>query len=91
MKGEHLMKTITKSKSTRRSRTFLPSIVRAAAVATLLGACAESPYVTEYGTGYYPTGYYTSGYYDYYGNPYSYYGYGPTYFGPRYYNHGDWY
>jgi hypothetical protein len=93
------MKTITKSKSTRRSRTFLLSIVCACAVATLLGGCAESPYVTEYETGYYPTGYYTPGYYDYYGNPYSYYEYGPTYdttivrsgvryndaYGPRYY------
>ena len=93
------MKTITKSKSMRRSRTFLLSIVCAGAVATLLGGCTESPYVTEYETGYYPTGYYTPGYYDYYGNPYSYYEYGPTYdrtivrsgvryndaYGPRYY------
>jgi hypothetical protein len=93
------MKTIIKSKSMRRSRTFLLSIVCAGAVAMLLGGCAESPYVTEYQTGYYPTGYYTPGYYDYYGNPYSYYEYGPTYdrtivrsgvryndaYGPRYY------
>jgi hypothetical protein len=99
MKGGDLMKMITKSKSMRRSRTFLLSIVCAGAVATLLGGCAESPYVTEYETGYYPTGYYTPGYYDYYGNPYSYYEYRPTYdrtivrsgvryndaYGPRYY------
>jgi hypothetical protein len=85
-KGGNLMKAITKFKSMRRSRTFLLSIVCAGAVTTLLGGCAESPYVTEYGTGYYPTGYYTPGYHDYYGNPYSYYGYGPPY-----YNHGDWY
>jgi hypothetical protein len=105
MKGEHLMKTITKSKSMRGSRTFLLSIVCAGAVATLLGGCAESPYVTEYGNGYYPTGYYTPGYYGYYGTPYE---YGPTYhrtivrsgvryndaYGPRYYGsgtYGDWY
>ena len=92
MKGEHLMKTITKSKSMRRSRTFLLAIVCAGAIATLLGGCAESPYVAEYGTGYYPTGYYTPGYYDYYGIPYSSYEYGPTYHrtivrsGGRYYD-----
>ncbi len=33
MKGEHLMKTITKSKSKRHSRAFLPSIVCVGAVA----------------------------------------------------------
>ena len=99
MKGEHLVKIITKSKSKHRGRAFLLSVVCAGAVATLLGGCAEGPYVTEYGTGYYPTGYYTPGYYDYYGSPYSYYEYGPTYdrtvvrsgvryndaYGPRYY------
>ena len=63
MKGEHLMKTITKSKSTRRSRAFLLSIVCAGAVATLLGSCAEGPYVTAYHTGYYyPTAYYAPDY-----------------------------
>ncbi len=106
MKGEHLMKTITKSKSKRHSRAFLPSIVCVGAVAAFLGGCAESPYVTEYDTGYYPTAYYTLGYS--YGSPYSYYEYGPTYkrttvrsgtryndaYGPRYYGstiYGDWY
>jgi hypothetical protein len=89
MKGDHLMKTI--KRSTRRSRTFLLSIVCAGAIATLLGGCAEGPYVTAYDTGYYyPTTYYTPDYYDY---PYSYYG--PTYrrtvvhYGPRYYSY--WY
>jgi hypothetical protein len=81
MKGEHLMKMITKFKSMRRSRTFLLSIVCSGAVATLLGGCAESPYATRHD----PTGY-TPGYHDYYGNPYSYSGYGP-----RELNHGDRY
>lgn len=100
------MNTITKSKSTRRSRTFLLSVLCAGVIATFISGCAEGPYVTGYGTGYYPTGYYTPGYYDYYGYPYSYYG--PTYqrtyvrsgvryndaYGPRYYGstvYGDWY
>jgi hypothetical protein len=99
MKGEHLMKTTTKSKSKRHNRAFLLSIVCAGAVAAFLGGCAESPYVTEYDTGYsHPTAYYAPDY-DYYGYPYSYYQYGPTYqrttvrsgtryndaYGPRYY------
>jgi hypothetical protein len=104
MKGEHLMSTITKSKSKRR----MLSIVCAGVVATFLGGCAEGPYVTGYETGYYPTAYYTPGYYDYYGYPNSYYEYGPAYerttvrsgvryndaYGPRYYGstvYGDWY
>jgi hypothetical protein len=73
------IEAITKSKSMRRSRTFLLSIVCAGAVATLLGGCAGSPR-----TGYYTPG--TPGYHDYYGNPYSYSGYGP-----RELNHGDRY
>jgi hypothetical protein len=99
------MKTITKSKSKLRSRAFLLSVLCAGVVATFLGGCAESPYVTAYDTGYYyPTTYYTPDY-DY-GSPYSYYG--PTYerttvrsgvryndaYGPRYYGsrvYGDWY
>jgi hypothetical protein len=100
MKGEHLMKTITKSKSKRRSRAFLLSLVCAGVVATFLSGCAEGPYVTAYDSGYYyPTAYYTPDY-EYYGYPYSYY-YGdePRYsrtvvrsgvryydsYGPRYY------
>ena len=98
------MKTITKSKSKRSSRSFLLSLLCAGVVATFLGGCAESPYVTTYDTGYYyPTTYYAP---DYYGYPYSYYG--PTYdrtvvrsgvryndaYGPRYYGstaYGDEY
>jgi hypothetical protein len=73
------MNTITKSKSTRRSRTFLLVIACAGVVGTLLGGCAESPYVTAYDSGYYyPTSYYTPGY-DYYAYPASYYEYRPTY------------
>lgn len=82
MKREHLIKTITKFKSMRRSRTFLLSIVCSGAVATPLGGCAESPYLTRHD----PTRNYTPGYHDYYGNPYSYSGYGP-----RELNHGDRY
>lgn len=93
------MKTITKSKSMRRSRTFLLSVVCACVVATLLGGCADGPYVTAYDGGYYyPTSYYTPGY-GYGAYPSSYYEYGPTYgrttvrsgvryndaYGPRYY------
>jgi hypothetical protein len=85
------MKTTTKSKSMRRSRAFLLSVLCAGVVATFLGGCAEGPYVTAYDTGYYyPTAYYAPDY-DYYGNPYSYY-YGPTYsrtmvrYSPRYYS-----
>jgi hypothetical protein len=104
MKGKHLMKTITKSKSMRRSRAFLLSVLCAGVVATFMGGCAEGPYVTAYDTGYYyPTAYYAPDYYDY---PYSYYA--PTYdrtivrsgvryndaYGARYYGsriYGDWY
>jgi hypothetical protein len=96
------MKTTTKSK---RRISVLLSILCAGLIATLLGGCAEGPYVA-YDTGYYPTAYYTTTRtYDYY--PYSYY-YGPTYdgtivrsgvrysdaYGPRYYTrtvYGDWY
>jgi hypothetical protein len=98
-KGEHLMKTLMKSK--RHSRGLLLSILCAGVLATFLGGCAEGPYVTAYDTGYYPTSYY-----GYYGYPASYY-YGPTYdgtivrsgvryndaYGPRYYDrtvYGDW-
>jgi hypothetical protein len=92
---EHLMKTITKSKSMRRSRGFLLSVLCAGVIAAFLGGCAEAPYVTAYDSGYYyPTAYYAPDY----GYPYSYY-YGPTYsgtivrsgvryddaYGPRYY------
>ena len=98
---EYLMKTITKSKSMRRSRAFLLSLLCAGIVATFMVGCAEAPYVTAYDGGYYyPTTYYAPGY------PYSYYG--PTYerttvrsgtryndaYGPRYYGssvYGDWY
>jgi hypothetical protein len=101
------MKTITKSKSMRRSRAFLLSVLCAGVVAIFMSGCAESPYVTAYDTGYYyPTAYYAPDY-DSYGYPYSYY-YGPTYerttvrsgaryndaYGPRYYGSrvcGDWY
>ena len=97
------MKTTTKSKG---RIPVLLSIVCAGLFATLLGGCAEGPYVTAYDTGYYPTAYYTTTRtYDYY--PYSYY-YGPAYdttvvrsgvryndaYGPRYYGstvYGDWY
>jgi len=72
------MKMITKSKSMRRSRAFLLSVLCAGVVATFIGGCAEGPYVTAYDGGYYyPTTYYTPGY-DYY-SPYSYYEYGPRY------------
>jgi hypothetical protein len=96
------MKTITKSKSMRGSRTFLVALC-AGVVATFMVGCAEGPYVTAYDGGYYyPTAYYAPAY------PYSYYGYGPTYerttvrsgvryndaYGARYYGsstYGDWY
>ena len=99
------MKTITKSKSTRRSRAFLLSVLCAGVMATFMAGCAEGPYVTAYDGGYYyPTAYYTPGY-DY-AYPASYYG--PRYqrttvrsgvryndaYGPRYYGstvYGDWY
>ena len=69
---------ITKSKSMRRSRAFLLSVLCAGVVATFIGGCAEGPYVTAYDGGYYyPTTYYTPSY-DYY-SPYSYYEYGPRY------------
>ena len=45
---EHLMKMITKSKSMRRSRAFLRPVLSAGVVATFIGGCAESPYVTAY-------------------------------------------
>src|SRR5215470_12649524 len=100
MKGEHLMKTITKSKSKRRGQAFLLSLVCAGVVATFLSGCAEGPYVTAYDSGYcYPTAYYMPDY-ESYRYPYSYY-YGdePRYsrtvvrsgvryydrYGPRYY------
>ncbi len=104
MKGEHLMKTITKSKSMRRSRAFLLSVLCAGVIATFIGGCAEGPYVTAYDGGYYyPTAYYTPAY-DYYGYPYSTI-YGPTYsrtvvrsgvryydsYGPRYYTSYGYY
>ena len=96
----------TTIKSTRRTATLL-SIFCAGLVATLVGGCAQGPYVTAYDTGYYPTGYYNGYSYDYYRTPYSYY-YGPAYdttvvrsgvryndaYGPRYYGsniYGDWY
>ena len=97
------MKTTTKS---NRRIPVLLSILCAGLVATLLGGCAEGPYVA-YDGGYYPTSYYTTRSYDYYGYPSSYY-YGPAYdttvvrsgvryndaYGPRYYGstvYGDWY
>src|ERR1043165_4787211 len=71
----NLMKTITKSKSMRRSRAFLLSVLCAGVVATFIGGCAEGPYVTAYDGGYYyPTAYYTPSY-DYYGSPRSFYEY----------------
>ena len=89
------MKTPMKSK-----RALLLSILCAGIVATFLGGCAESPYVTAYDTGYYPTGYYSPSY----SRTYSYYE--PAYdtvvrsgvryndaYGPRYYDrtvYGDW-
>ena len=80
------MKTIQKTVSKCRSRTFWLSILCVGVVATFLGGCAEGPYVTAYDTGsYYPATYYTPSYYGY---P-SYY-YGPTYgrtivrYGPSY-------
>jgi hypothetical protein len=82
------MKTGMKSKSMRRSRSFLLSILCAGVTAIFVGGCAEGPYVTAYGTGYYPTAYYAPDY-DYYDYPYSYYD-GPSYnrtvvrYGPRY-------
>ena len=96
----------TPTKSTRHSRSLLLSILCAGVVATFLGGCAEGPYMTADGTGYYyPTAYYTPAYN--YSYPSSYY-YGPTYdstivrsgtryndaYGPRYYTtrtvYGDW-
>src|ERR1700745_4504321 len=75
----YLMKTTMKSKS--RSRALLLSILCAGVIATVLGGCAEGPYMTAYDNGdYYPTTYYTAYSYDYYyGYPSSYYyGYGPV-------------
>jgi hypothetical protein len=104
MKGEDLMKTITKSKSMRRRRALLLSVLYAGVIATFIGGCAEGPYVTAHDGGYYyPTSYYAPDY-DYYGYPYSYYEYGPRYsrtvvrsgvryydsYGPRYYG-SYWY
>ena len=97
------MKTTTKSK---RRVPVLLSILCAGLVVTLLGGCAEGPYVA-YDTGYYPASYYRTYSYHYYGYPYSYY-YGPAYdttvvrsgvryndaYGPHYYGstvYGDWY
>jgi len=74
------MKTTMKSKS--RSRALLLSILCAGVIATVLGGCAEGPYMTAYDSGYYyPTTYYTpsSSYDYYYGYPSSYYyGYEPA-------------
>ena len=66
------MKTTMKSKG--RSRALLLSILCAGVIATVLGGCAEGPYMTAYDNGYYyPTTYYRpSSSYDYY------YGYGPA-------------
>jgi hypothetical protein len=104
MKGEDLMKTITKSKSMRRRRALLLSVLYAGVIATFIGGCAEGPYVTAHDGGYYyPTSYYAPDC-DYYGYPYSYYEYGPRYsrtvvrsgvryydnYGPRYYG-SYWY
>jgi hypothetical protein len=77
-KGEYLMKTTMKSKS--RSRALLLSILCAGVIATVLGGCAEGPYMTAYDSGYYyPTTYYTPSSSYYYGYPSSYYyGYGPA-------------
>jgi len=72
------MKTTMTSKS--RSRALLLSILCAGVIATVLGGCAEGPYMTAYDSGYYyPTTYYTpsSSYDYYYGYPSSYY-YGET-------------
>ena len=98
------MKTITKSKSMRRRRALLLSVLYAGVIATFIGGCAEGPYVTAHDGGYYyPTSYYAPDC-DYYGYPYSYYEYGPRYsrtvvrsgvryydsYGPRYYG-SYWY
>ena len=72
------MKTTMKSKS--RSQALLLSILSAGVITTVLGGCAEGPYMTAYDSGYYyPTTYYTpsSSYDYYYGYPSSYY-YGET-------------
>lgn len=88
MKGDHVMKT--KSKSEHNKRGLLLSLLCAGVIAAFLGGCADTGYVTAYDTdGYYRTAYYTPTYsdYSYYGYPY---GYGPTYryysgYAPRYY------
>lgn len=94
----------TRIKSKRRGAALL-SILCAGLIATVLGGCAEGPYVTAYDGSYYPAGYYTG--YSYY-DPYAYSYYGPAYdttvvrsgvrysdaYGPRYYTrtvYGDWY
>jgi hypothetical protein len=71
------MKSIIKSK--HRSLASLLSLLCAGLAATLLGGCAEGPYVTTYDRGYYPAGYYATYSSDYYyGYPSSYY-YPPAY------------
>jgi hypothetical protein len=101
-KGGYLMKTTKKSKC---RIPVLLSILCAGLVATFLGGCADSPYVTAYDGGYYPAGYYTGYSYDYNAYPYTYYGpasdtvvrsgvrYSDAY-GPRYSRtrtvYGDW-
>jgi hypothetical protein len=71
------MKTTTK----HRKRGLLLSLLCAGVVATFLGGCAETPYVTAYDTGYYyPTGSYVRDYWGYYQS----YPYSDTYYGPRY-------
>ena len=82
MKGYYLMKTKTK----HRKRGLLLSLLCAGVVATFLGGCAETPYVTAYDTGsYYPTAYYTPSYYQ---NYYGYYPYRSYYYYPHNYYYG---
>jgi hypothetical protein len=54
------MKTTMKAK---RGSAALLSILCAGLLATFLGGCADTPYVT-YQNSYYPTGYYTGYSYD---------------------------
>jgi hypothetical protein len=74
------MKTTAK----HRKRGLLLSLFCAGVVATFLGGCAESPYVTTYDNGYYyPSAYYTPTRYEYY--PSSYYYRSSYYYPSRYY------
>jgi hypothetical protein len=51
------MKRITKCKSKHGERGLLLSLMCAGVVATSMAGCAEAPYVTAHGSGYYyPTG-----------------------------------